>query len=267
MNYHYCRYPLSREASMALVSAESVAAAAEALAGRGERISVASVRTEIGGGSPNALAPLVAAWKAARATAEPDAAPEDSAPPVPASPPAAVSDLRRVSAAMDGLVAAVLADVTERIEAVRVEADARVQAEREAAARTAEQHRAALAAVERDRDAARGETSAAEAETAEALAEVDALAAQLAVAREQSADLERHLIETAARADAAERALHEGLAALQRRVEEMAAAWAEPQTAAVDDAGDRAGKKPGSGRGRDRGKATSPSAKSRPPTA
>jgi hypothetical protein len=112
-------------------------------------------RKEIGGGSPNALAPLVAAWKAARAMAEPDAAPKDSATPVPAAPPAAVSDLRRVSAAMDGLAAAVLADVTERIDAVRVEADARVQAEREAAARAAERHRDALATAERDRDAAR----------------------------------------------------------------------------------------------------------------
>jgi hypothetical protein len=140
MNYHYCRYPLSKETAMALVTAESVAAAAEALAARGERISVASVRKEIGGGSPNALAPLVASWKAARATAEPDAAPEDSAPPVPAGPPAAVPDLRRISAAMTDLAAAVLADVTERIEAVQGEADARVQAEREAAARVAEQH-------------------------------------------------------------------------------------------------------------------------------
>src|SRR3954451_9790970 len=149
MHYHYCRYPLSKETTMALVTAESVAAAAEALAGRGKRVSVASVRTEIGGGAPPADGPLVAFWKAARATAEPDAAPEDSAPPVPASPPAAISDLRHVSAALDGLVAAVLADVTERIEAVRVEADARVQAERKAAARAAERLSATLATVER----------------------------------------------------------------------------------------------------------------------
>src|SRR5690242_2281969 len=68
------------------------------------------VRKELGGGSPNALAPLVASWKAARATAEPAAAmPEDSATPVPADPPAAVSDLRRVSAALDALATAVLA--------------------------------------------------------------------------------------------------------------------------------------------------------------
>jgi hypothetical protein len=230
-------------------------------------------RKEIGGGFPNALALLVASWKAARAAVEPAAAiPEDPAIPVLAGPPAAISDLRRVSAAMDGLVAAVLADVTERIEAVRGEADARVQAEREAAARAAERLSATLATVERERDecerdAARGETAAAEDETKEALVEVEVLATQLAAAREQAVDLDRRLIETTARADAAERALHEGLAALQRRVEEMAAAWAELQTAAVDDAGDRAGKKPGSGRGRDRGKATSPSAKSRPPTA
>jgi chromosome segregation ATPase len=128
----------------------------------------------------------VASWKAARAAVEPAAAiPENSAIPVLAGPPAAVPDLRRVSATMDELVAAVLADVTARIEAVRMEADKRVQTEREAAARAAEQHRAALAAVERERDTARGETAAAEAETTEALAEVEALAAQLAAAKER----------------------------------------------------------------------------------
>jgi hypothetical protein len=162
-------------------------------------------RKEIGGGFPNALAPLVASWKAARATAEPDAAPKDSATPVPAAPPAAVSDLRRVSAAMDGLAAAVLADVTERIEAVRIEADKRVQAEREAVARVVEQHRAARAVAERDRGDARVETAAAEAEADDALAEVDALTEQLTAAKEQVADLDKRLIKTAARADAAER--------------------------------------------------------------
>jgi hypothetical protein len=89
--------------------------------------------------------------------------------------------------------------------------------------------------------------------------EVEALTAQLAAAKEKAADLDKRLIETTERADAAERALHEHVASLHRRVEEMVAAGsAGSRTAAVDDAGDRAGKKPGSGRGRGRGKAASP---------
>jgi Plasmid replication region DNA-binding N-term len=43
-----------------------VDAACEAIAARGERPTVERVRVELGGGSPNALTPLVRAWKEAR---------------------------------------------------------------------------------------------------------------------------------------------------------------------------------------------------------
>ncbi|ACI53300.1 mucin-associated surface protein (plasmid) [Gluconacetobacter diazotrophicus PA1 5] len=46
-----------------LISAETVMQAAEALVGRGEKPSVRKVRDELGGGSPNAILPLLNAWK------------------------------------------------------------------------------------------------------------------------------------------------------------------------------------------------------------
>lgn len=49
--------------SEALISAETVMQAAEALAGRGEKPSLRKVRDELGGGSPNAILPLLNAWK------------------------------------------------------------------------------------------------------------------------------------------------------------------------------------------------------------
>lgn len=51
---------------MATVTQNSVFSAAEALEVRGDKVSVRAVRDYLGGGSPNAVAPLLAAWRAKR---------------------------------------------------------------------------------------------------------------------------------------------------------------------------------------------------------
>jgi len=51
---------------MALVSFESVAAAAEAISKEGGKPSVRSVIAHLGGGSPNAVLPMLNEWKAGR---------------------------------------------------------------------------------------------------------------------------------------------------------------------------------------------------------
>ena len=51
---------------MAIVSFESVAAAAEALQAAGQRASVRAVTAAIGGGSPNTVLKLLGEWKAGR---------------------------------------------------------------------------------------------------------------------------------------------------------------------------------------------------------
>ncbi len=62
-----------------LITAETVAAAAEAIASRGGKPSVRKIRDELGGGSPNLILPLLNAWRdtqkkdaPASMTAEPD---------------------------------------------------------------------------------------------------------------------------------------------------------------------------------------------------
>lgn len=58
----------SNTRKQALVTFESVAAAAESLASGGQRPSVRAVIAVLGGGSPNAVLPHLQAWKAARPT-------------------------------------------------------------------------------------------------------------------------------------------------------------------------------------------------------
>ena len=65
---------------MALVTAESVAAACEAIVTEGERPTVARVTETLGGGSPNKILPLLNAWKdAQRQGAQPAPAPPSQA--------------------------------------------------------------------------------------------------------------------------------------------------------------------------------------------
>ena len=48
---------------MATVTKETVASAADALEARGLKVSVRTVRDHLGGGSPNQITPLLAAWR------------------------------------------------------------------------------------------------------------------------------------------------------------------------------------------------------------
>ncbi len=54
-----------------LITPESVAAAAQCIVDRGGRVSVRSVIDELGGGSPNAVSPLINEWKANRSISSP----------------------------------------------------------------------------------------------------------------------------------------------------------------------------------------------------
>lgn len=54
-----------------LITPESVATAAQCIVDRGGRVSVRSVIDELGGGSPNAVSPLINEWKANRSTSLP----------------------------------------------------------------------------------------------------------------------------------------------------------------------------------------------------
>lgn len=49
---------------MAVITQDSVYAAAEALEARGARVSVRTIRDHLGGGSPNQITPLLASWRA-----------------------------------------------------------------------------------------------------------------------------------------------------------------------------------------------------------
>lgn len=51
---------------MAVITQDSVYAAAEALEARGLRVSVRAIRDHLGGGSPNLITPLLASWRAKR---------------------------------------------------------------------------------------------------------------------------------------------------------------------------------------------------------
>ena len=51
---------------MAVITQDSVYAAAEALEARGSRVSVRTIRDHLGGGSPNLITPLLASWRAKR---------------------------------------------------------------------------------------------------------------------------------------------------------------------------------------------------------
>lgn len=49
---------------MAVITQESVYSTADALEARGMRVSVRTVRDQLGGGSPNLITPLLASWRA-----------------------------------------------------------------------------------------------------------------------------------------------------------------------------------------------------------
>ncbi len=54
---------------MSQITSEAISSAAEALISRGEKPSVRKIREELGGGSPNAILPLLNAWRDSRQNA------------------------------------------------------------------------------------------------------------------------------------------------------------------------------------------------------
>lgn len=111
---------------MALVTFESVAAAAEALVANGSKASVRAVKDALGGGSPNAILPLLNEWKAGR-------------PLVRASDIALDPRIAQLIAEQIGTASAQAAKMAED-KAAEIQADAEVIAEagREAEARAGE---------------------------------------------------------------------------------------------------------------------------------
>ncbi|MEC4025631.1 DNA-binding protein [Pseudomonas fulva] len=111
---------------MALVTFESVAAAAEALVANGGKASVRAVKDALGGGSPNAILPLLNEWKAGR-------------PLVRASDIALDPRIAQLIAEQIGTASAQAAKMAED-KAAEIQADAEVIAEagREAEARAGE---------------------------------------------------------------------------------------------------------------------------------
>jgi hypothetical protein len=107
---HIMQRPCSTEAEMAeheaLVTAETVAVAAEAITVRGERPSVNAVRREPGGGSPNAVLGHLRAWKSAQAVTPVEPSTSESERPV-EGPVATLDGLPEVGPAVDNLVKAV----------------------------------------------------------------------------------------------------------------------------------------------------------------
>ncbi len=96
---------------MALVSEESVFAAAEEITGRGAKVTLASVRESLGGGSPNAVLVHLKAWRSGRADAMALAGVDLEAAPVPAGEPIPLPALPEVEAAIEAVGQAVTAAV------------------------------------------------------------------------------------------------------------------------------------------------------------
>lgn len=108
---------------MALVTPESVNAACEAIAARGERPTAERVRLELGGGSPNTVLILLNAWKDARKAG----GAKRQAPEPPPAPDGDVVTPEAVNA-VDNISRGILAMLTSVIEQERARASAAQQA-------------------------------------------------------------------------------------------------------------------------------------------
>ncbi len=100
---------------------EQVAEACEAISARGERPTVERVRTELGGGSPNSLTPLVREWKAGQGDRQPASPTEQSASGAETLPlPMPIRNaLDGIAAALGGLTPAFSEAVADAAEAER----------------------------------------------------------------------------------------------------------------------------------------------------
>lgn len=175
-----------------LVTTESVATAAAALAAAGQKVTVRAVIASLGGGSPNAILPLLQKWKSSR--------PSERNAQIELDPRIAQIVAEQITRA----VAEASRDADDR--AAQAEDDARIAAEAgQAAEQHAEQLRAQLARAEfnlellpqlRDEIAQlRAELNNCEAERANARQNAAVLTAQLEAAQQLIARLDKDLAE------------------------------------------------------------------------
>jgi colicin import membrane protein len=126
-----------------------VDAACEAIAARGERPTVERVRVELGGGSPNALTPMVRAWKEARQQPRADVQQVGTSAdpmPLPAAIQRAIDGLSAAVAGLAPAFAMAIAEIERRRSRLEVDAaTARARAEVEEARLVAEDERSATA--------------------------------------------------------------------------------------------------------------------------
>jgi hypothetical protein len=117
---------------MALVNAESVAAAAEALESRGESVTGDRVRVELGGGSPNDVYRLVKAWRAAKqqqpsAASAPQAVPESTALVVIDDLPELAEAIRQLQSAVETTLSTTVSGLVARERETAAGAQAAIQ--------------------------------------------------------------------------------------------------------------------------------------------
>ncbi|MFS3137365.1 DNA-binding protein [Gluconacetobacter sacchari] len=203
--------------SETLISAETVAQAAESLVGRGEKPSVRKVRDELGGGSPNTILPLLNSWKDSLRGRPVDPPKEE--------PRSEASDL--VSAEMDSAAERMkqgfLAMLAGFVDAERQKAQSAQQAIQAAA-----DQKVALAREAADQQIADIQTQAV-AELADARGEAMELAEALAAATAEAEGLTHRL-------DALQREVDRLTAELtaERHAHQAARATAERQTGEID---------------------------------
>ncbi|MEI7606135.1 MAG: DNA-binding protein [Rhodospirillaceae bacterium] len=221
-----------------LVTPETVAQAAEAIAASDQRPTVQRIRDHLGGGSPNAILSYLTTWKDAqrgsRAKAEQPQQPKPEPPPSDA--PAQLASLHRVARAMDEMTSAIrsveqaiCADLSDIVTAERAAAAAQVQTLTTAAQQRAETdaavHALAMKMVQETAAADLDDARAQSKELAEANTKHEDEAAQAA---QTIADLRGRLAE----AERLATTLTERLSHVERAVE-RASADAERAAAAA----------------------------------
>ena len=138
----------------ALVTKDTVWTACDALRARGERVSVNAIRSELGGGSPNAILPHLQSWRAQAETARPQAEADER--PATDGAVSTLEALPEVGRALDALQGVVLEAVNRVREGERRQAEERERALQQAHATELEairrQHAADIEALRRQLD-------------------------------------------------------------------------------------------------------------------
>ncbi len=217
-------------AQAAKATPEAIRAAIERLVVRGEKVTLQSVREEVGGGSLSTIQPLLQSWRkqqdeAARAQS---AAAEPAGEDVPAVPLRVAQSLDAARAALDTIGGAVADAINIAVADERRRGRLELDTERETwerrladaldARRAAEEDTAQLAAdgaaIERDRDDLASRLAAADAET---IRLAGALEGERAACRVARAEADQHAVAIQALNEAVEQAEARALAADQAR--------------------------------------------------